>query len=125
MKSQQVKEQQMKEKTDCLTFTEVNFQEEVINSKQPVLAVFEAEWSGACDIMTPILEDLCIEFKGRAKIGIIDIDINEKLVEKHRIINIPALVFYNKGEVVDHIIGSVPRHIIEEKLCQIVLPDNK
>ncbi len=125
MKSQHVKEQKMKEKTDCATFTEINFQDEVINSKQPVLAVFEADWSGTCDIMTPILEDLCVEFKGRAKIGIIDIDDNEKLTVEYRIINIPALVFYNDGEVVDHIIGLVPKHIIVEKLNYMVLSDNK
>jgi thioredoxin 1 len=120
-----VKEQKMKDKTACLTFTETNFRDEVIKSKQPVLAVFEAEWSGTCEIMTPILEDLCMEFRGRAKIGIIDIDINGKLVEEYRIINIPALVFYNDGEVVDHIIGSVPRHIIVEKLNYMVTSNNK
>jgi thioredoxin 1 len=121
----QVKEQQMKDKTDCLTFTEDNFRDEVINSKQPVLAVFEAEWSGTCDIIKPMLEDLCGEFKGRAKIGIIDIDNNGKLAEEYRIINIPALVFYKNGEIEDHIIGSVPRHVIAEKLNHIVISDNK
>ncbi len=125
MKSQQMKEQQMKEKTACATFTEINFQDEVINSKQPVLAVFEADWSGTCDIMTPILEDLCVEFKGRAKIGIIDIDDNEKLTVEYCIINIPALVFYNEGEVIDHIIGLVPKHIIVEKLNYMVQSNNK
>ena len=115
-----MKEQLMKEKTDCATFTEINFQDEVIKSNKPVLAVFEAGWSGTCDIMTPILESLCDEFKGRVKIGLIDIENNRKLSEEYRIDNIPALVFFNNGEIVDHIIGLVPKHIIAGKLNDMV-----
>jgi thioredoxin 1 len=120
-----VKEQQVKDKTNCTTFTEVNFQDEVIKSKKPVLAAFEAEWSGTCQIMTPILEDLCHEFKGKVKIGLIDIDSNGKLAENYRINNIPALVFFNNGEIVDHIIGLVPKHIIAGRLNDMVPSNSK
>lgn len=106
----------MKEETNCKTLNEANFQDEVLNCKQPVLAVFEADWSGTCDIMTPILEDLCDEFKGRVKIGLIDIDSNMKLAEDYRILNLPSLVFFNNGEIVDHISGSAPRQVIAAKL---------
>jgi thioredoxin 1 len=115
-----MKDLKMKNKPKCEIFSEANFQDEVLNSKQPVLAVFEADWSGTCDIITPILEDLCNEFKGRVKIGIIDIDNNVKLAEKYRILNIPSLVFFNNGEIVDHITGSVPKHIIAAKLNDMV-----
>jgi len=115
-----MKEQLMKEKTDCATFTEINFQDEVIRSKKPVLVVFEADWSGTCDIMTPILENLCDEFRGRVKIGLIDIESNGKLAEDYRINKIPALLFFNNGEIVDHIIGLVPKHIIASKLNDMV-----
>lgn len=115
----------MKEKTNCATFTEVNFRDEVIGSKKPVLVVFEADWSGTCDIMTPILENLCDEFRDRVKIGLIDIDSNGKLSEEYRINNIPALVFFYNGEIVDHIIGLVPKHIIAAKLNDLVPSVNK
>jgi thioredoxin 1 len=85
-----------------------------------VLAVFEAGWSGTCDIMMPILESLCDEFNGRVKIGLIDIESNGKLSEEYHIDNIPALVFFNNGEIVDHIIGLVPKHIIADKLNDMV-----
>ena len=115
----------MKEKTDCATFTEVNFQDEVIRSAQPVLAVFEAGWSGTCDIMMPILENLCDEFRGRVKIGLIDIDSNGKLSEQYSVNNIPALVFFYNGEVVDHITGLVPKHIVAGKLNDMVPSNSK
>lgn len=111
-----MKDLKMKNKTKCETFSEDDFQDEVLDSKQPVLAVFEADWSGTCDIMTPIMEDLCDEFKGRVKIGMIDIDRNMKLAEDYRISSLPSLVFFNNGEIVDHILGSAPRQIIAAKL---------
>jgi thioredoxin 1 len=120
-----MKEQQMKNKTNCATFAEVNFQDEVIESKLPVLAVFEADWSGTCEIMTPILEDLCEEFRGRVKIGLIDFDSNGKLKEEYCINNIPTLIFFNGGEIVDHITGLAPRHEIAGKLNDMVLSANK
>lgn len=109
---------------DCEIFSEANFQEEVKDSRLPVLAVFEADWSGTCHIMAPILEDLCGEFKGRVKIGIIDIDANVRLTEDFRVTTIPSLVFFINGEVVDHIIGSVPRSIIAARLSDMV-PSSK
>ena len=115
----------MKDKTNCITFTDGNFQDEVLNSEKPVLAVFEANWSGTCEIMTPIMENLCVEFDGRIKIGIIDIDGNRKLTEAFRINSIPALVFFNNGEIIDHITGLVPRYVIKDKLNRMVLSDNK
>lgn len=125
MKKQQVKEQLMKDKTKCVTFTESNFRDEVIKCRQPVLAVFEADWSGTCDIMTPILDHLCDEFDGTAKIGLIDIDSNAKLAAEYRISNLPSLIFFNNGEIVGYIRGAVPKHIIAAKLNDMVPSQNK
>ncbi|UCE65944.1 MAG: hypothetical protein JSU85_13985, partial [Candidatus Zixiibacteriota bacterium] len=119
-----MKDLKMKNKTKCMRFSETSFQNEVLNCEGPVLVVFEANWSGTCEIMTPILEDLCNEFKGRVKIGIIDIETNSKLTEDYSINNIPALIFFNNGEIVDHIVGSVPKHIIAAKL-NYMMPSNK
>lgn len=110
----------MKENTDCATFTEITFHDEVLNSEQPVLAVFEAGWSGTCDIMMPILKNLCLEYKGRVKIGMIDIDNNRELAERYRIVNLPVLVFFSHGEIVDHIAGLVPKREIVTKLDQLM-----
>ena len=105
----------------CETFSESDFSKKVKNSIIPLLAVFEADWSGTCQMMTPILEDLCVEYAGKVKIGIIDIDDNVKLVEYYGITSVPSLVFFNNGEIVDHITGSVSRNVITEKLNNIVM----
>jgi thioredoxin len=106
----------MSDNPDCETFSEENFQEEVGNSELPVLVVFEADWSGTCHIMTPILEDLCVEFRGHVRIGMVDIDANRGLVERYGISSIPSLVFFKNGEIVDHISGSAPKHMIVTSL---------
>ena len=121
----QMKEQTMKDKSKCAAFSESNFQDEVINCSQPVLAVFEADWSGTCHIMMPILDHLCEEFKGLAKIGLIDVDTNAKLAEEFRILNLPSLIFFKNGEIVEYITGSVPKHIIAAKLNDMVPSQNK
>jgi thioredoxin 1 len=115
----------MSNKPDCETFSEANFQVEVKDSKLPVLVVFEADWSGTCHIMTPILEDLCGEFKGRVKIGMVDIETNVRLVEDYGILNIPSLIFFNNGEIVGHITGSAPKHIIAARLNDLALSGSK
>ena len=125
MNGRLMKDLKMKNKTKCETFSEANFQDEVLDCKQPVLAVFEADWSGTCDIMTPIMEDLCDEFKGRVKIGMIDIDRNMKLAEDYRISSLPSLLFFNNGEIVDHILGPAPRQIIADKLNDMAPLINK
>ena len=62
MKIRRMKEPKMKDKFDCVYFSETSFQEEVINSDRPVLVVFEADWSGTFQIMAPVLNNLCKEF---------------------------------------------------------------
>lgn len=110
----------MKDKVNCVSFTESNFEDEVIKNEQPVLVVFEAEWSGTCHIMTPVLEDLCAEFRGRVKIGLVDIDSDAGLAEKLGISKVPSLIFYDKGSIVGHISGLVPKNIIAAKLGDMV-----
>lgn len=120
-----MKNRKMAGEPDCQTFSEANFQEKVKNSSLPVLAVFEADWSGTCHIMMPILEDLCGQFKGRVKIGMIDIDRDAKLAARFGIQRIPSLVFFKNGEIVDHITGSVPKHVIADRLNDLVPSTNK
>ena len=115
-----MKEQLMKDKTNCKTFTEGNFRDEVLKSKIPVLVVCEADWSGTCDILIPIMENLCVEFKDRLKIGMMDIDRCGSLAEDYRIYTIPALVFFVDGEIVDQLKGLVSRQEIAEKINNIV-----
>jgi thioredoxin 1 len=124
-KNEKMKELKMKDKINCVSFTESNFEDEVIRSDQPVLAVFEAEWSGTWHIMAPVLENLCEEFRGRVKIGLVDFDSCARLTENFGITNIPSFVFFDNGVIVGHITGLVPRHIIAAKLNDMVQSTNK
>ena len=86
-----MKEKKMYKNTIYITLTEANFRSEVLESKQPVLVKFGASWLGTCDIMAPILEGLNDDFNGQIKIGIINVDKNEKLVNEYGITHLPAL----------------------------------
>lgn len=125
MKTRRMKELKMKDRFDCVYFTEKNFRDEVINCDRPVLVVFEADWSGTFQIMAPVLENLCKEFQGRVKIGMIDIDSDGIMAENLGILKIPSLVFFNKGEIVGHISGLVPKDIIAARLNDMAASTTK
>lgn len=96
--------------------TDANFQKEVLESPEPVLVEFGADWCGACDMLAPILERLREEFNGQIKIARLDVDAGERLVKEYGIRDIPTLALFKNGQVVDEIIGVVPRQVIAAKL---------
>lgn len=100
--------------------TEINFHQEVLKSDLPVLVEFGADWCGTCHILAPILEELNEEFSGRVKIGKVDVDENKGVQDKYGIMELPTLLFFKAGQVVDHIIGAVPRTEIEGRLNKIL-----
>ncbi len=99
-----------------LNFTDNNFEQEVINSNQPVLIDFWAVWCGPCKIIAPIVEELAGEYDGKAKIGKLDVDENQQTSIKYGVRSIPTLLIFKGGKVVDTIIGAVPKAQIVQKL---------
>src|SRR5512145_2975500 len=98
------------------TLTDANFQKEVLDSPKPVLVEFGADWCGACDMLAPILERLREEFDGQIKIARLDVDACARLVAEYGIRDVPTLVLFKNGRIVDEIIGVVPRQVIAGKL---------
>ncbi len=94
----------------------MNFQQEVLENPEPVLVLFGAGWSGSCNILMPIIENLADDFKGQIKFGKIDIDHNNRTAEEYEIRNLPTIILFNKGLVVDYLIGRVSRKLLTEKL---------
>ena len=90
-------------------FTADNFQQEVLNSSQPVMVDFFANWCGPCQMMGPVIANLAEEYAGKIKIGKIN-------VEAYEVATIPNLVFFKDGKVVNRIIGVVPDNVLKEKL---------
>lgn len=98
------------------TFTDQNFEEEVIKSELPVLVDFWAVWCGPCKMIAPIVEQLAEELAGKVKVGKLDVDSNQETSIKYGIRGIPTLLIFKNGQVVDTIVGAVPKATILNKL---------
>jgi thioredoxin 1 len=97
-------------------FTDDNFSEEVESNSQPVLVDFWAEWCGPCRMVGPVVDELAGEYEGKAKIGKVNVDNNPEVSVKYGIRSIPALLIFKDGEVVDQIVGAVPKAQIKKQL---------
>ncbi len=98
------------------TFTETNFKEEVLDADEPVLVDFWAEWCGPCRQVAPIVEDLADEYEGRAKVGKVDVDDNQRIAAQYGIRSIPSLLIFRNGEAVEQLVGVTPKKKLADKL---------
>lgn len=101
-------------------FTDGNFEQEVLQSENPVLVDFWAEWCGPCRMIGPVVEEMAGEYEGKAKIGKVNVDLNPEVSVKYGIRSIPALLIFKDGQVVDQIIGAVPKtHLTKQLEAQL------
>ncbi|CAN5375149.1 thioredoxin [soil metagenome] len=102
--------------SNIVEFTDDNFSDEVENNGQPVLVDFWAEWCGPCRMVGPVVDEIAGEYEGKAKVGKVNVDNNPETSVKYGIRSIPALLIFKDGEVVDQIIGAVPKAQIKKQL---------
>ncbi len=104
----------------ALAINDSNFEEVVLKSDKPVVLDFWAEWCGPCRMVAPIIDQMAEEYKDKAVIGKVDVDSNPGISARFGIRNIPTVLFFKKGEVVDKQVGAVPKSNFVAKLEAIL-----
>ena len=92
-----------------IELTNDNFAAEVLQSELPVLVDFWATWCGPCMMLGPTVAEVAAEYAGRVKVGKVNVDNAPELAARYGITSIPALLLFNKGEVVRTSVGFVPK----------------
>lgn len=100
----------------ALAITDANFEEVVLKSDKPVIIDLWAEWCGPCRMVGPIIEEMAVEFEGKAVIGKLDVDNNPETTTRYGVRNIPTILFIKNGEIVDKQVGAVPKNVLVQKL---------
>lgn len=100
----------------ALHLTDATFENEVLKSEVPVLVDFYADWCGPCKMIAPIVEQLSGEYEGKAKICKLDVDAHGVSAQKYGVRSIPTLLVFKGGEVVETIVGAVPKPTLEAKI---------
>lgn len=112
----------MAKKREYLTVTDENFTSEVLKRPEPVLVDFWANWCGPCRMIAPVIEELAVDFEGRAKVAKVDVDDNPQVVARYGIRSVPTLLFFQDGQVVERVIGVVPKKVLTDKLNSFLQP---
>ena len=99
-----------------LTFTDAGFDTDVLNSNQPVLVDFWAEWCGPCRQMGPTIDTIASEYAGKAKVGKLNVDEHGQIAMRYNIRGIPTLLLFKGGKVVDQRVGAVGKAEVQKML---------
>lgn len=101
---------------NVLEITDDNFESEVLKADTPTLVDFWAVWCGPCRQIAPTVEALADEYKGKLKVGKMDIDHHQITPQRYGVRSIPTLLVFKGGEVVGQIVGAVPRSKLEGEI---------
>ena len=101
---------------NTLTFTDANFDQEVLRSEVPVLVDFWAEWCGPCRMMAPTIDLVANDTAGRVKVGKVDVDSNGDTAQRYNIRGIPTLLLFKGGRVVEQRVGAVGKSDVVKML---------
>ena len=100
--------------------SEMEFESEVIKSEVPVVVDFFATWCGPCKMIAPILDQLSDEFGESAKIVKVDVDQAKEMAIEYNVKSVPTLIFFKNGEIVDKVVGALPKNELKSKITPLV-----
>jgi thioredoxin 1 len=105
---------------DVLEFNDTAFENDVLQSDLPVLVDFTAVWCGPCRAIAPTIAELASEYKGRVRVGKLDIDHNPKTPVKYHVRAVPTLILFKGGKPVDQVMGAVNKRRIQGMFDAVV-----
>jgi thioredoxin len=109
----------MSENENLYHVTDGDFDQQILKSDIPALVDFWAAWCGPCRTVGPVVEELAGEYKGKIKVAKLDGDSNKEIASKYGVRGIPTLMLFKDGQVVDQIVGAVPKSRIKELLDKV------
>jgi thioredoxin 1 len=106
----------MSDNPNLLHVNDGDFDQEILKSAIPALVDFWAAWCGPCRTVGPVVEELATEYAGKIKIAKLNVDDNKETPSKYGVRGIPTLMLFKDGQVIDQIVGAVPKSRIKELL---------
>ena len=100
----------------ALEITDATFDKLVLQSDKPVMVDFWAAWCGPCRMVGPIIDELSKEYDGKAVVGKVDVDSNQEFAAKYGVRNIPTVLLFKNGELVDRKVGVSPKQVYAEAI---------
>ena len=100
----------------ALEITDSSFEETVLKSEKPVMVDFWAAWCGPCRMVGPIIDEISSEYENKAIVGKVDIDSNQEFAAKYGVRNIPTVLLFKNGEVVDKQVGVAQKNVYTDKI---------
>lgn len=103
-----------------LTFTDQNFDEQVLKSETPVLVDFWAEWCGPCKIVDPVVEELAGEYGDKIKVGKLNVDENQNVSQNYNVMSIPTIMLFKGGQPIRSVVGAQPKENFKKAIDEVL-----